>query len=88
MTPERYEQIGRLYQAAGREPSGRAAFSPKLAARMKRCAVASLVAAHEQASNFIEQPPDDVAGWQAAAMPLQGRSFAHYQMLSLLGRGG
>ena len=92
MTPERYEQIGRLYQAAlEREPSGRAAFLAEACGADEglRREVASLLAAHEQASNFIEQPPDDVAaGWQAASSPLQERSFAHYQMLSHLGKGG
>jgi eukaryotic-like serine/threonine-protein kinase len=92
MTPERYEQIGRLYQAAlEREPSERAAFLAEVCGTEEalRREVASLLAAREQASSFIEQPPDDVAaGWQAAARPLQERSFAHYQMLSHLGKGG
>jgi hypothetical protein len=91
MTPERYEQIGGSTRLPWAQPSRRAAFLAEAcgADEALRREVASLVAAHEQASNFIEQPPDDVAaGWQAAAMPLQGRSFAHYQMLSLLGRGG
>ncbi len=92
MIPERYEQIGRLYQAAlEREPSEHAAFLAEACGTDEalRREVASLLAAHEQASNFIEQPPDDVAaGWQAAAIPLQERSFAHYQMLSHLGKGG
>jgi len=92
MTPERYEQIGRLYQAAlERDPSGRATFLAEACGTDEalRREVASLVASHEQASNFIEQPPEDVAaGWQAATAPLQEYTFAHYQMLSLLGKGG
>jgi hypothetical protein len=92
MTPERYEQIGRLYQAAlEREPSEHAAFLAEACGTDEalRREVASLLAAHEQASNFIEQPPDDVAAaWQAAPTQLQERSFGHYQMLSPLGKGG
>src|SRR5687767_6417087 len=92
MTPERHEQIGRLYHAAlEREPLDRTSFLAEVCGTDEalRREVASLLAAHEQASNFIEQPPDDVAaGWQAASSPLQERSFAHYQMVSLLGKGG
>src|SRR5262245_30427224 len=92
MTPERYEQIGSLYHAALEcEPLKRAAFLAEAcgADEALRREVASLLAAHEQASNFIEQPPDDVAaGWKAASSPFQERSFAHYQMLSVLGKGG
>ncbi len=92
MTPERYEQIGRLYHAALEcEPAERAAFLAEArgADGSLRREVASLIASHEQAGAFIEQPPDDVAaGWQVAAGALPVRSFAHYRMLSLLGKGG
>jgi serine/threonine protein kinase/Flp pilus assembly protein TadD len=91
MTPERYEQIGRLYQSAlEREPTGRAAFLTEAcgADDELRREVESLIAASEQVGDFIEQPPDDVAAaWQvASALPQSG--FGHYRMLSLLGRGG
>jgi serine/threonine protein kinase/tetratricopeptide (TPR) repeat protein len=92
MTPERYEQIGRLYHAAlEHEPLERMAFLAKACGTDEDLyrEVASLLAAHEKANNFIEQPPSDVAaGWQAASGPLPDRSFGQYQMLSLLGRGG
>ncbi|HXI88788.1 MAG TPA: protein kinase [Blastocatellia bacterium] len=91
MTPERYEKIGQLYHAALElAPADRAAFLAEACGDDElRRDVASLIASHEQADNFIEQPPDDVAaGWQAAAASPPGRSFAHYQMFSLLGRGG
>ncbi|MBS1791173.1 MAG: protein kinase [Acidobacteria bacterium] len=91
MTPERYEQIGDLYHAAlEREPSARAAFLMATCGEddEMRAEVASLISAHEQAANFIEQPPDDVAaGWQASAM-LPAHSFGRYRVLSLLGKGG
>ena len=91
MTPERYEKIGQLYHAALElAPADRAAFlADACGDDQLRRDVASLIASHEQADNFIEQPPDDVAaGWQAAAASPPERSFAHYQMLSLLGKGG
>jgi eukaryotic-like serine/threonine-protein kinase len=92
MTPERYEQIGMLYQAAlEREPAERAAFLAEAcgADEALRREVASLIASHEQAGDFIEQPLDDVAaGWQEGDRPLPQSSFSHYRMLSLLGKGG
>jgi serine/threonine protein kinase len=91
MTPELYEQIGQLYHAAlEREPADRAAFLAEACGDDElRREVASLIDSHEQAENFIEQPPDDIAaGWQAAVTSPPERSFAHYQMFSLLGKGG
>ena len=91
MTPERYEQIHQLFHAAlEREPSDRAAFLAEACGDDElRREVGSLIASHEQADNFIEQPPDDVAaGWQAAITSLPESSFAHYRVFSLLGKGG
>ena len=91
MTPERYEQIGQLFHAAmERDPEDRAAFLAEACDDDElRREVASLIASHKQADNFIEEPPDDVAaGWGAAVTSKPERSFAHYQMLSLIGEGG
>ena len=91
MTPERYEQIGQLFHAAmEREPADRAAFLAEACGDDElRREVASLIASHQQADNFIEQPPDDVAaGWRAAVTSQPERRFGHYQMLSLIGEGG
>src|SRR5262245_35875304 len=101
MTPERYEQIGKLYQAVlEREPSERAAFLNDAcgADDELRLEVQSMLAAHEQAAEFIEKPPHDLAaGWQAARHQqessnqptvLTGRSIDQYEVLSLIGRGG
>jgi len=92
MTPERYEQIGRLYQAAlDGEPAERAALLAEACGSDEtlRREVESLIAAHEQAGAFIEQPPDDVAaGWQAAAIAQPELGFAHFRLHSLLGKGG
>jgi serine/threonine protein kinase/Flp pilus assembly protein TadD len=92
MTPERYEQIGRLYHAALEgEPAERDAFLAGACGSdvTLRLEVESLISAHEHADVFIEQPPDDVAaGWQVAATPLPEHSFAHFRLHSLLGKGG
>jgi eukaryotic-like serine/threonine-protein kinase len=91
MTPERYEQIRQLFHdALEREPSDRAAFLDETCGDDElRREVASLIASHEQADNFIEQPPDDVAaGWQAAITSPPESSLAHYRVFSLLGKGG
>ncbi len=92
MTPEQYEQIGKLYHAAlEREPAERAAFLAEAcgADQALLCEITSLIVAYEQAGNFIEQPPHDVAaGWQVSANALPKGGFAHYQLLSPLGKGG
>src|SRR5215470_18478806 len=92
MTPEQYEQIGNLYHAAlGRQPATRDAFLDEAcgADEAMRREVVSLIAAHEQAGKFIEQPPDDIAaGWQVAAGALPTRGFGRYRVLSPLGKGG
>src|SRR5690349_22528628 len=91
MTPERYDQIGYLLdEALKRAPSDRAAFLAEACGDNElRREVTSLIASHEQADKFIEQPPDDIAaGWQAAVTSIPQTSFAHYRVLSLLGKGG
>ena len=51
--------------------------------------VQALLAAHERAGDFMEQPPDQtVAGWKAAGRQLSKSSLSHYRMLSLLEKGG
>src|SRR5512144_561548 len=90
MTPDQYEKIGELYNAALElEPAARAAFLEACGDEELRREVASLIASHEQAENFIELPPDDVAAsWQAAVTSQPPGIFAHYKMSSLLGKGG
>ncbi len=86
MTPERYEQIGKLYNAAlEREPTPRAAFlAEACAGDGTLCGeVESLLAAYKQAESFIEQSPADVA-----VGSLQGQSLAYYRLASLLSKGG
>ena len=90
MTPERYEQIGHLYQIAlERAPIERAAFLAEACGTDEalHSEVISLLAAHEQADGFIEQLPDDLAaGWQAATSGLPKQRFSHYRILGPLGQ--
>ncbi len=96
MTPERYAQIGELYQAAlEREPTRRAAFLAAASAgdEILRSEVESLLAAHEQAASFIEQPAPEMAAQvfveEQMPPPLQvGQQLGAYQLQELLGRGG
>ena len=95
MTTERWEQINRLFESARR--LGARERGPYLA---RECAgdeslrreVESLVASHERAGGFIEEPAVNVAARQAAGRaggpPLAGRAVAHYRVLSLIGEGG
>ena len=92
MTPDRWQQITGIFQAALDRPTGeRAAFVNE------RCAgdqellreVQEMLDSHEQASRFIEEPAMNVA---ARLTPnggsLVGKIIAHYQVLSLVGTGG
>jgi len=92
MTPEQYEQIGNIYQAAlGRAPAERTAFLAAACGvdETLRREVESLIAAHERAGDFIEHSPDDLAaGWQAAVGAPPQKNFGRYRLMSLLGKGG
>ncbi len=96
MTPERYQQIGRLYQdAVSLEPQRRGVFLQAACAEDEalRQAVEKLLAADEQAEaqDFIAEPARAVAAEMLAqerSQQLVGRSLSHYQILSLLGVGG
>ncbi|MGH9846701.1 MAG: protein kinase domain-containing protein, partial [Blastocatellia bacterium] len=94
MTPERWQQIERLYHdALELAPEHRLAFLDRVCAgddELRR-EIESLLASHDQAASFIEAPPDDVvAGMMAEeqAHSMIGRTLGHYQIQSLLGAGG
>ncbi len=94
MTPERYQQITRLHQAAIElTPSQRAAFLDQACAgdgELRR-EVESLLAHDAQSDSFLAAPALNVAA-QLLTPPLHaitgGQRISHYQILSLLGTGG
>src|SRR5581483_5106572 len=94
MTPERYQQIGELCETALElEPGERAAFLDRACAgdEALRQEVESLLAADEQAGNFIAVPALELAaGMMAEQQPrtMAGERIGHYRVLSLLGKGG
>jgi len=94
MTPERWQQINRLFHdALERERGQRAAF---LAGACNgddalRAEVESLVAAHEGAESFIERNASDVAAELLAGGHdglAAGQQIGRYTVTSLLGAGG
>jgi serine/threonine-protein kinase len=94
MTPGQWEKIERLYHAALElAPAERAAFLDQVSAGDDnlRLEVESLLASHDQASKFIESPPEDVIAGMIAetqARSMIGRTLGHYKVQSLVGAGG
>src|SRR5262245_35437202 len=85
MSPERWQQIERLYFATlAREPDARAAFLASACASDEslRREVASLLAEGEKIGSFMETPAD------APPPSLIGQTVGHYRVVSLLGKGG
>ena len=93
MTPERWQQVKGIFQAAvERPPSERSAF---LADECKgdealRHEVESLITAHEKDGSFIDSPAYEAAkGMLASDSDLTvGQEIGHYEILSTLGKGG
>ena len=94
MTPERYQRIGQLFDAALEQaPEARAAF---LAAACGddvalRAEVEQLLAHQEESEQYLAQSALHVsAALLAQGKPVTaiGRQIRHYQLLSLLGAGG
>jgi eukaryotic-like serine/threonine-protein kinase len=76
MTPERWQQVDRTLQSAlERSPAERAAYLAELCAgdEALRAEVESLLAFHEKAGDFIEEPPNKEAAEvvSAASLPQQ-----------------
>jgi len=94
MTPERWQEIDQLYQAAlDQEAADRSKFISSACANDSelRREVESLLAAHEQAGSFISEPALRSAARLLAsdqAKSLIGTTFAHYRIESILGAGG
>jgi len=94
MTPERWQQIEKIYHATlEREPANRASFLVEACAGDEelRREIESLLASHDQAASFIESSPDDVvAGMMAEKQTssMIGRTLGHYTIQSKIGAGG
>src|SRR5512138_281559 len=93
MTPERWEQIDRLFHAAIEvEPGDRAAFLADACAddEALRTEVESLLSAHTTDNSFFETPAADVAA-ELLVRTLAfnpGQEIGNYQILRHLGSGG
>jgi serine/threonine protein kinase len=94
MTPERWEQVGKIYHSALElKADERCAFLDRACAddETLRQEVESLLAADENAASFIAEPAikDAAAILSLKDSPsLEGKSLGHYRILSKLGAGG
>src|SRR5437660_9111258 len=98
MKPERWQQLDKLFHSVlEREPGERAAFLEQacIGDDSLRRQVEALLAAHEQAVSFIENPAFEIeaqalANGQAKppANSIVGHAIGHYQIVELLGAGG
>src|SRR5437773_1196856 len=98
MKPEHWQQIDKLFHSAlERAPKERAAFLDQACAgdQQLRREVDALIAAHEQAGSFIEEPALEVearsvAGEQSdsGAESMVGKTVGHYRLIAALGSGG
>jgi eukaryotic-like serine/threonine-protein kinase len=94
VTPERWQQAGKLYQEAlGLGPDERTVFLAQACGDDSdlRQEVESLLAAESAAGDFLSAGAMKDAAKMLAdekPLPLVGKTFGHYQVLSLLGSGG
>src|SRR5437764_14059595 len=94
MTAERWEQVGKLYQAAlAWQPAERETFLDDACGddTAMRREVESLLAAEDGAGSFLAAGAmKDAAKMlvEDKSMFLVGRELGHYEVLSLLGAGG
>src|SRR5213594_2501009 len=94
MTPERWQQVTQIFQSAlERDAAERSAFLYQACAddRELRSEVESLISSHDQAGDSIEAMAAEAATEMLADEqpgPILGKHIGHYEVLSLLGRGG
>jgi len=94
MTPERWQQITNIFEAALEQPTGeRVAFVNERCAgdEALRREVDAMLSSHQQASRFIEEPAVNVAARltpKTDGASLVGKLISHYKVVSLVGSGG
>ncbi|HEY3139467.1 MAG TPA: protein kinase, partial [Blastocatellia bacterium] len=94
MTPERWQRVDEIFQAAIElKAEERSAFVDSACAGDEelRREVESLITADEQGLSFVEEPAfQAAAGLLTTAEPelAEGQSFGHYEIIGLIGRGG
>jgi Tol biopolymer transport system component/predicted Ser/Thr protein kinase len=93
MTPERWQEVDKLLEAALEQEAGqRATFLDQVCAGDEelRQELESLLASHERAGSFLKSPAAQVSPQGPANQPesLLGQDLGHCQLLSVLGEGG
>jgi serine/threonine-protein kinase len=94
MKPEEWNQIDELLQETlNKAPGDRAAFLDQICEGKEdiRLEVESLLAHHDQAQSFLEQPPAEVAAELLSSRKsglLKGQFIHHYRVVEFLGAGG
>jgi Tol biopolymer transport system component len=94
MTPEQWEEVGRIFDAAAAlRPEERSSFLDQACGENKafRREVQALLETEDRAGDFLKGAAmDDVAEVLAKNEPLSlaGKSLGHYELLSLIGTGG
>ncbi len=93
MTPERWQQLKRIFQSAlERNPAERAAFLTQACGDPAlRREVESLIASHNQAGDSIEAMAAEAATEMLASDEqgsIVGKRIGHYEVLSRIGQGG
>lgn len=94
MTPERWQQIKQMFQAAlERDKDARASFLKTACADDEELLkeVESLLAAHEMPSNLVDKSLPEIAATLLETEPAKsiiGSKLGHYKIISEIGRGG
>src|SRR5690242_1172610 len=94
MTPERWQQIKQMFQAAlERDRDARAGFLKTACADDEELLkeVESLLAAHEMPSNLVDKSLPEIAATLLESEPAKsivGSKLGHYKIISEIGRGG
>ncbi len=93
MTPERWQQVKEIFQAAlDRAPDDRSAFLADACHRdeLLRQEVESLISSHEKDGSFIDSPAYEAAAeiLTTSGDSIVGQTVGHYKILSPLGKGG